>query len=194
MAIFGSIILFLFGILLAYMQRQNDQQYVQMETFRRALLKGYTNNSSAQITNLENRRYADLSGSFRKGSPNTLSSSYSVFWAVPRSGAEPENVVVLKVNDDETQIDSDTSIENIDFSTDTTFSEASVKQETPQGITTTRRSTLEDTVKTTFVDKDGNTIWEVTQGVYRDANGQYRYSSGQVGTEIDRERTWETKF
>jgi uncharacterized protein (UPF0333 family) len=195
MAIFGAIILFLFGVLLSYMQRQNDQQYVQMETFRRALLKGCTNNSSAQITNLENRRYADLSGSFRKGNPNTLSSSSSVFWAVPEVGGQPENNVVLRVNAEEKKLENpETSIENINFSTGTIFNEMQVKQETPSAITTTRHSSLEDTITTTFVDKDGNTVWEVTQGAYRDADGQYKYNSSHVGTEINRERTWETRF
>lgn len=195
MAIFGSIILFLFGVLLSYMQRQNDQQYVQMETFRRALLKGCTNNSSAQLTNLENRRYADISGSFKKGSPNTLSSSSSVFWAVPEAGGQPTNNVVLRVNEEEKELENpETSIENIDFSTDTAFSEAYIKQETPSAIATTRQSTLQDTITTTFVDKDGNTIWQVNQGVYRDADGQYKYKADRVGTEVERSKTWETGF
>ncbi len=224
MAIFGSIILFLFGMLLAYMQRQNDQQYVLMEGFRRALQKGCANNSSAQITLLENRRYADISGNFRKGSPNTLSSSSSVFWAVPKVGEEAQSILVFKVNEDEKVVDyrdfipkeeeeqKTFSTGDLDFTTNTSFNETAIKTETSTAIVNSRSSTLQDTVKTTIPYKikqkedpddydDSNdvvlqegTLWEVEQGGYVDTDGQYKYKADKVGTEVERSKTWETGF
>ena len=112
MAIFGSLILFVFGILLSYLQRQNDQQYVQMQGFRRALKQAciYIDPGSdegqgakVQMTLIENRRHADLSGDFRKGSSQALSSSATVFWAIPplEEGAEVPNLIAYRINQDE---------------------------------------------------------------------------------------------
>lgn len=203
MALFGSLILMLFAALLSYLQRSNDQQYVQMESFRRALAKGNTAQgdaaegagASVQLTLLQNRRYSDLSEAFRKGSPQALSASSNVFWAVPKVGSKPDNAIVFKVNDDEKEIINDTvKVDNIDSSQKTSFEEANIKQETPSAITNTRTSKLKDTVTTKFLDKEGNLVWEVTQGAYRDEKGQYRYSESEVDNEITRGKSWRTEF
>ncbi len=203
MAIFGSFILFLFGILLSNLQRLNDQQYVQMETFRRALLKGCTYQgkqddgagASVQLTSLQNRRQIDLSGNFKKGSPTTLNAGSSVFWAVPKTGSQPDNNIIYRVNDDESpNLPKDARVEGINSGSDTVFNETMVKQESPQDITTQRASQLTDTITTTLVDKNGNTIWGVTQGAYKDSDGQIKYSSQAAGTQIDNSRTWGTGF
>ncbi|MBP7215884.1 MAG: hypothetical protein KBA46_01220 [Candidatus Omnitrophica bacterium] len=134
LAIFGSVILFAFGMLLSYSQRQNDMQYVQMEAFRRALQKAcqgpvlteqtfdFENPSiggglggiidlimpgkgaSVQYTVLQNRRYADLSGDFGKGSPQTVSASSNVFWAVPFVGEGSESLTAIKINEDRAKV------------------------------------------------------------------------------------------
>lgn len=119
MAVFGSIILFIFGVLLSQLQRLNDQQYVQMEAFRRALEKansGFdrdvnsTNSTvipgdgagaSVQYSFTENRKHSDLQGGYRKGNTQTVSASSSVFWAVPKVGKQSESLMVYKVNEDE---------------------------------------------------------------------------------------------
>lgn len=204
MALFGSLILLLFATLLSYLQRANEQQYVQMEAFRRALAKGNTfqgassegAGASVQLTSIQNRRLSDISESFRKGSPQTLSASSSVFWAVPKVGSKPDNAIVFKVNDDEKEIinDPEVKVENIDSSQKTSFEESNLKQETPSAITNTRTSKLKDTVTTKFLDKEGKTIWEITQGIYRDEKGQYRYSESQVDKEITRGKSWRTDF
>lgn len=204
MALFGSLLLMLFASLLSYLQRANDQQYVQMEAFRRSLEKGCTfqgaesegAGASVQLTLIQNRRHSDISESFRKGSPQALRAYSSVFWAVPKVGAKPDNAIVFKVNDDEKEIinDSSVKVENIDSTQTTDFDETTLKQETPIAITNTRISKLKDTVTTKFIDEDGNLIWEVTQGAYRDADSQYKYSSSQVGNEIIRGKSWRTEF
>lgn len=186
MAIFGSILLLLFGTLLSYLQRSNDQQYIQMEAFRRALEKGCTYGSesdgagaSVQLTLIQNRRHTDLSGEFYKGSPQSLSASSNVFWAVPKvQGDESPNLIVFRVNEDEgvwdyrdfvdkehDRYDDDGnerqkywSFETEDTQTDSqlNFDEETRKEEDTSAITTTRSSSLGDelTIKIPYVVKE----------------------------------------
>lgn len=205
LAIFGSIVLIVFGALLSYLQQLNDQQYVQMESFRRALYVANTggatakdmlpSGSVAQVTLMQNRRHVDLSGNFMKRSSQNLSSSANVFWAVPEAGAESKQRVYVKVNEDySSDLSEEEPIENINTASEASFSEEISRNESPQAITNTRSSVLKDSVTTTLVDKDGKTIWEVKQGVFRDSDGQYKYSEDAVGTEVERTKTWETAF
>lgn len=180
MAVFGSLILFVFGIMLSYLQRQNDQQYVQMEGFRRAqsLACSYIDPGSeegqgarVQMTLIENRRHADLSGDYKKGSAQTLSASSNVFWAVPplTEGAEVPNLIAYRINQDEIvrnqrefisrEHDSRDeegnerqrywSFETEDISTDTKveFNERIEKQEDAAGITNTASSELKESIR-----------------------------------------------
>lgn len=239
LAIFGSIILLIFGTLLSYLQRMNDQQYVQMEAFRRSLEKActYLGNTSegagasVQYTLLQDRRHVDLSGNFRKGSSSSVSAFSNVLWAVPKAGAESDSLVVFKVNEDERsrhyrdfvpkEHDDDWSFrtEEMITSSELDFNETITKQENSLAITNTRGSALEEN-KTTAIpytirkkdndDDDENdaivkqgTFWEgqggsngeLIQRLYRDSNGQYKYSS-QVpeGTVVEGSRTWVTQF
>jgi len=202
MAIFGTLILFVFGMLISYAQRMNEQQYIQMEAFRRGLEKACTfagsedsgAGASVQYTAMENKRLADLSDTFRKGSPTTIRGSSSVFWAVPQTGTQPENKIVYKINDDEATFDRGTQVESINTTSGTEFTDNLQKVESPQGITTSRDSQLKDTITTTLADENGSTIWEVTQGAYRDADGQIRYGSQAVDNTIDSARSWRTDF
>ena len=50
MAIFGVIVLMVFGTLLSYLQKLNDQQYIQMETFRQSLAKWEARRNHWQVT------------------------------------------------------------------------------------------------------------------------------------------------
>jgi len=241
MAMFGSLVLLIFATLLSYLQRSNDQQYVQMEAFRRALQKGCTYQStdgdgagaSVQLTLLENRRHAELSGGFRKGSAQSLSASSSVFWAIPKveEDAEAQNLIVYRINEDEqtwnyrdfvpkehdsTDDEGDErqrywsfEVEDLGTSSNLTFNEQVGKQESAQAITNTKSSRLQDAITTTLPytvkekDKDDKdyesiiregTLWAPQQGVYRDTDGQYKYSQAAVGTVVERSRTWRTEF
>ncbi|MDP2905729.1 MAG: hypothetical protein Q8O22_05450 [Candidatus Omnitrophota bacterium] len=234
-AIFGGIMLIVFGILFSFIQRFNDQQYVQMETFRRALDKACTHldgtGASVQYTFLEDRRHADLSGNFYKGSPTTLSASANVFWAVPDLNAPSESLIVFRVNDDEyarkyrdfipVENDGEWSFrtEEMATSSDSIFKEASKKIEDQAAITNERRSWLSETktiripytIRKNDDDEDDENdeiikegeFWEgypavsasgeLTQYLYRDADGQYKYSSTAVEDgKIERSRTWKT--
>jgi hypothetical protein len=171
-AIFGSILLIVFGVLLSFVQRLCDQQYVEMETFRRALNQACSNagsvGASVQYTLLEDRHHADLSGNFFKGSPTTLSSSANVFWAVPNVEAtKSPSLITFRINDDEitkdyTEYVPDThdgvddkgekngevewyfQTEDMSTSSDSVFQETSQKKEDPASISNIRKSSLSE--------------------------------------------------
>ncbi len=229
LAIFGSLVLFLFALLLSYMQRLNDQQYVKMEAFRRALEKACTYQgetsegagASVQYTMLETRRHTDLNSGFRKGSPSTTGHSASVFWAIPKLGAQADNLTVYKIHENEREWKykdlvadpkkNSLRIEDTEVITDTEFEETIDKQEDASSITNTRNSKLKDTITTkinyTIRKKDSdddpdndeivegpNELWNVTQGGYLDADGQYKYSQQAVDNVVERGKIWQTSF
>jgi hypothetical protein len=214
LAIFGSLIIVVFGSFLSYIQRANDQQYVQMEAFRRALERSETYKvgsanpgASVQFTLIQTRRHVDTSGSFNKRTAQTMSASSNVFWAVPESGESSKSLTVYRVNEDqkeELQADNQTfSTDSPTFASNTIFSETNTKQESSSGIRNQRTSDLQDTVTTTIPYTTTNstsnatlasgTWWAPTQGVYYEG-GQYKYSMAAVGTKVKRTKQWDTKF
>ena len=231
MALFGSLIILVLGVFLSYVQRLNDQHYVQMEAFRRALYKACTYQGeesegaggSVQLTMMQNRRHIDLQAGYRKGSPQSLGGSASVFWAVPKVGKDPENIITFKINENEQERnyrdfvpkahDDDWTFRTEDITTtsDTVFSDTATKIESPEDITTTKTSQLQDTesfhIPYTVRKKDHDhndendpivregTLWDLTQGVYIDAeDGQYKYREDAVGTQVERGTGWTTEF
>jgi hypothetical protein len=202
LAIFGSLLLFLFGVFLSYAQRLNDQQYVQMETFRRTLEKACTTvgtssegaGASAQMTLIQHRRNVGVTGGFRNGNASTASASSSVFWAVPRTGRVPENRLFYRINDEESGNMDGEKIEDINISSESNYGERLRKQETPVEITTYRQADQTETITTSLVTEAGTPVWEVTQGLYKDDTGQYRYNSAAAGTPVTESRKWETPF
>lgn len=203
MAIFGSLILLLFGTLLSYLQRLNDQQYIQMETFRRALAKGCTYRgedsggagASIQLTLMQNRRNVAISGGFRKGSPSAINTSSSVFWAIPKSGQKPDNLIVYRINEDESpSLPRGTQVEGTISSTDAQFDETLEKTESPQEIVTHRGSEVSEVITHSVLGENEAPVWEVTQGLYKDSDGQYRYSQQAAPESVHSERIWRTDF
>lgn len=208
LAVFGSMILLLFGVLLSYMQRENDQQYLQMETFRRALEKACTYDgkksegagASVQMTVMENRRHVDLSSGFRKGSPSSSDYSANIFWAVPQVGEQAANLIVYKINDDEKtwnyrdfipeEKDEAWSfrIEDTPVDTFTKFDETMIKQENTVKIVNTRKSNLSDTIVTTInytiraedgdIDPENDPIVDGPKPLWSTTQGLYKDSSG----------------
>lgn len=231
LAVFGSIILLGFGLLLSHLQRSNDQQYVQMEAFRRALEKACNYSpseggagASVQMNLVHNRRYVEAGGDYGKGSPQTLSGSAQVIWAIPSGGEESDSLVVYRINEDEKVADysnyvsSDDrdekyfTIEDTTTDSGTEYTGTVEKQEDTAGITNIRTAKLKDTLHTNITytvretDSGGDNpendeileegeFWDIKQGVYRDpVTGQYKYSSSALGTEAQEERAWRTDF
>lgn len=240
LAVFGSLILFAFGIVYSFLQQFNDQQYVKMEAFRRGLEKACHGpdgaGASVQYTVLANRHFSDLSSDYKKGNTGLVSGSSSIYWAVPKlqRGVKAKTITYFKVNEEEQDYDNDDYISEplrrydeegeernvyqsfvpgseIDFDSSVQFTENTQKAENPTTITNTRSSTLNETIGTTLyyeirqhtrgeADKDGtlvtrDVLWAPVQGAYRDSSdGQYKYSTSAVGTDIVRGRSWETDF
>lgn len=112
MAVFGSLILFLFGVLLSQMQGLSNQQYTQMETFRRALEKacnyrdpGADDGAGASVSfsRIENTRQPDLSDNYKKGNFATNSGHASIMWSVPKQDKDlrSANLTTYRINEDE---------------------------------------------------------------------------------------------
>lgn len=110
LAILGSLMLAFFGVLLSFTQAMNNKQYVQMETFRRAL--GHANTyddkksesgigASIQYQTIEDRRNVDLAQDLHKRSPTTTGAGANVLWAVPRVGGGTNTLIGFKINADE---------------------------------------------------------------------------------------------
>ena len=264
LGIFGTIILFVVGMLISYIQRQNDQQYVQMEAFRGALQKAcqgpvgleqtFTEDSfrntnplellypgkgaAVQYTVLENRRYVDVSPEFVKKSPQVASASSNVYWAVPFVGKASESLTAIKINEDKPIIinsngplgvfaqipehtDGRISLSfqagEIESDSESAYIERTRKQEDTNKIINTRSSQLQENVHTTVKYKvkigasavneavgdlgvpteitiSEGTLADITQGLYRDSDGQYKYRKSSVGNVVERQKQWETPF
>jgi len=207
LAIFGSLILVVFGTLLSYLNRANDQQYVQMKAFRQALqianYGGISENTdgggSVQLTMMENRRVADTGAYFKKGAAQATSASANILWSVPSVGTSGKSMTYYKINDNYSPnlrdiLATDQTVDHVLTSHNTEFKESSRKLEDTGGITNIRSSKLKDTITSTLVDEDDNAIWTVTQGAYKDSQGQIRYSDSTdaVGKDVERSRTWYT--
>jgi len=80
LAIFGSLILLAFSILLMYGQRLDNQQQVKMEAFRRALHKAYERNGNVSYTLKKESRNFNLFAGFGQGQPSSVGSTASVLW------------------------------------------------------------------------------------------------------------------
>lgn len=90
LAIFGSLILLVFSVLLMYGQRLDNQQQVKMEAFRRALQKAYERNGSVNYTLKKEGRTFNLFSGFGQGQPSTVASTASVLWQKGMPGVKAD--------------------------------------------------------------------------------------------------------
>jgi len=129
MAVFGSLILFLFGVLLSQMQSLTNQQYTQMETFRRALEKacnyrdpGANDGAGASVSfsRIENIRQADLSDNYKKGNFATESGRANIMWSVPKQDKDlrSASLTTYRINEDEKTWDYRNYVDKAHDSTD----------------------------------------------------------------------------
>jgi len=103
LAIFGSLVVLAFSVLIMYGQRFDNQQEIKMEAFRRALQKAYERNSSVSYTYKKEGRNLNLFGAFGRGQPSTVVSTASVMWQKGVSGEQDssgkENFAYYRIND-----------------------------------------------------------------------------------------------
>jgi hypothetical protein len=91
LAIFGSLILLAFSVLLMYGQRLDNQQQVKMETFRRALQKAYERNGSVSYTLKKEGRSFNLFSGFGQGQASTVGSTATVMWQKGMPGNQADS-------------------------------------------------------------------------------------------------------
>jgi len=115
----GSLILIVFSLLIGYIQRLNDDQYVLMNNFRNALKKAHDENAIVSYTTIEDRRHIDTNNPLLGKRTNISASSY-VHWSVPHTGNKPNRGFYYKFNEDEVALDEDDEVEDIVFEYDTT--------------------------------------------------------------------------
>jgi hypothetical protein len=176
LAIFGSIVLLAFSIMLMYGQRLDSQQQVKMEAFRRALQKAYYHNSSVSYTLKKEGRSFNLFGGFGQGQSATVSSTASVLWQKGLPGEQPTGGAKMKqetysyyvINDNEIKLDTYPKLQKTLTGGNATvyvpagvYNEEAVrtelynttvrKEESPAGgIINTRVADLGDTIRTTL--------------------------------------------
>ena len=137
LGLFGAIIIIVFGTLVSYTQRLNDNQYTLMKNFRAALKKAHDENAVVSYTTLEDVRHADINSPM-EGSRTTLSASNYIYWAVPFVGEAPNSRTYYKVNEEEILLGDDEEIEEIIFTYDTQVDRTFIKNEDDNLITTHR--------------------------------------------------------
>lgn len=222
MAVFGSIILVIFSSLLVYNQMQNEEQYVTMEAFRRALqtangVKAGDEGASVSLNVIQYRRFADVFSNFWQGNRNMLSAGASVYWAVPNLEDEKlKNLSIVRLNEDPKDLTTVLRLDDSDTNNDLqlrditiapaemNFSETTDKIEDKAQIQNIRSSDLSESITTNLEivdpglnkDSEGDDIAvrtiSINQRLYRDSDGQYKYKSGLANQPITRQKKWVT--
>lgn len=205
MAVFGSLILICFTVLLSYGQTFTEQQALQQQAFRRALRRAHDDNGFISYNIIKNPRNVNLFGGFREGERGSISAGSSVLWNL----GEPENRAYYQINEDLIEIprynkktkneSAPTPAEVWDVQTgaESEYLTHDTRQENSAMIRTGRDARLTDTITTTlklrYQKKDGGSFSDAPDRVMTQGLGpQGRYSQASVGAAVTGSRTWET--
>lgn len=109
LAIFCTILLLGFSVLLMYGQRMMAQQQLKMETFRAALGKAWDQNASVSITSKKDLRSYNLMGPFGQGQLSTIGASATAMWQKGLGGltgtpGDETQFAYYKINDEEIRL------------------------------------------------------------------------------------------
>jgi len=175
MAILGSIVLFIFSVLVSYGQRFETQHELKMESFRRALQKAYNKNTSITYVMKRDLRPVTLFGGFGRGQAQSLAASSSVMWqkgVAGLKGASPKGqdaaFAYYALNDVEMELDRQSkptinmdgsrqdvmvprSVSKEERTRNEVYALDTTKDENFAGITTTRTAKLQDTIHTKVI-------------------------------------------
>lgn len=188
MAVFGSLILVCFGVLLTYAQSFTENQALQQQAFRMALRRAYDNNGFVSYRMTKNPRAVSPFSNFGEGERSSISASSSVLWSL----GEAESRSYYRINEDEIEIPlaADGTPLGVVWDTQdaqTIYSASERRQEDTDKIATTRSAMLQDTLTAKINLEDGSSV-TIVQGLGADG----RYSQAAAGTTVTRSRTWET--
>lgn len=181
MAVFGSLILVGFAVLLSYGQTFTEQQTLQQQAFRMALIKAYNDNGFVSYNILKNPRSVSPFGNFREGARSSVSAASSVLWSL----GEAVSNSYYQLNEDE--IATPAAVWDVQTAASAEYSGQEAKNEDTFKIATSRSAQLRDTITTTLKLEAAPDI-VIVQGLGN--NG--RYSQAAAGTTITKGRVWET--
>lgn len=172
----GSLILIVFSLLIGYIQRLNDKQYVLMNNFRQALKKAHDENAIVSYTTFEDRRHVDTNTPLM-GKRANLSASNYVHWAVPYVGEEPNRGFHYKFNEEEVTLDEDDEVKDIVFEYDTEVSGSFEKEEAGDIISTTQGVDVAERMTYTLRNIDDGPIRTIAQN--RRTSKQRKWKTGE---------------
>ena len=192
LAIFGSLILICFSILITYALRFDYQQKAKMEAFRMALKKAYDLNASVTYTMKKDTRFLNLFGGFGQGQPSSTSASASVMWnkGLPGPHGNPHtnensqyafyNINGKEIGDPNTGLDrhekwvepydngnqymilAPVSVWNEESRRASNYTSESGKTESPSGIINSQASNLTDVTNVTLSTRFDNSTTRAT--------------------------------
>jgi hypothetical protein len=100
LAIFGSLLIMGFAVLMSYAQTLKEQQIAEMSAFRKAESKAYNANGYVSYQVMKDKRFVSPGADFGDKQRSTISGSGSVFWAnVNDDGGKQYSYI--KLNEDE---------------------------------------------------------------------------------------------
>jgi len=160
----GSLILIVFSLVIGYIQRLNDDQYLLMSNFRSALKKAHDENAIVSYTTLEDRRHVDTNSPLQGKRINMSSSNY-IHWAVPRTGGgvSANKRFYYKINQEEVSLSEDDEIGGLVFGYDTNTDIEFNKIEAGDIINTVRDVEIAEQLTYTLRDPDQVPIRTVIQ-------------------------------
>ncbi|MCK9603363.1 MAG: hypothetical protein M0R66_03295 [Candidatus Omnitrophica bacterium] len=181
LAIFGSLILVCFAILISYGQSMQEQQILQQQAFRKALKKAYNENAFVSYNITKNPRTVNIFGNYGEGGRGSVGAGASVNWCLGESADKS----YYQINEDEVAVDG--NIWDVETQAATAYKGQETRTEDEVGIASTKKASLTDTI-TTRLKVEGGSDVVITQGL--DSDGRYRQSA--AGTEVNKEQAWTT--
>ena len=212
LAIFGSLILTGFAVLLSYSQTFTEQQALQQQAFRMALRKAYSENGFVSYNIIKHHRAPNIFSNFRQSNRESISAGSSLMW----SKGESKSFSYYQVNEDVVTIsthkesqggkdfDVPDEVWNVQSNANTEYSGEETKQEDRAKITTGRKANLQDTVTTTLkirYKKDQDCEGQECEYINRDDvvftqglcdTGGYSRACAAAGNRVQKERIWKT--
>lgn len=100
LAILGPLLLMAVGLVVTYVAKMNNDQWVLMEAFRRALAHAHDENKNVGYGTYDDRRMASVQEPIL-GQKTPSSGSACVVWSIPSvdgDGQDPQSTTIVKVN------------------------------------------------------------------------------------------------
>lgn len=135
LAIFGSLILVCFAVLISYGMSLQEQQILQQQAFRKALEKSYNENAFVSYNIVKQPRTVNLFGKFGEGDRSSVSAGASVAWCL----GDPEEKSYYQVNEDTIEVPGDSEIVDVEMAASTTYTGQERRSEDTAGITSYKR-------------------------------------------------------